>query len=212
MGLLQKLGKGEQTKLDALNPDVPEKYQRIMEVIVDPGLYLASKGRMFTGNKKRTLPNAYRFFTDKLLFHSMLTWNRVWWSDAGSPHVILSRKLVEFAILGWDNLPRKLLLFFSNTKYSQRDYFQTLACNSKDFSKTVVNSNLRFTVYEDDPPDLSVTDLEKMLSSGAAFAGNFRANNPVLDKIDSLDCGYDITRRLVFGWARKGPRPLSALG
>ncbi|XP_028101813.1 beta-glucuronosyltransferase GlcAT14A-like [Camellia sinensis] len=122
---------------------------------------------MFTGNKKRTLPNAYRFFT-------------------GSPPLILSRKLVEFAILRWDNLLRKLLLFFSNIKYSQGDYFQTHACNSKDFSKTVVNSNLRFTVYDDNPRDLSVTDLKKMLSSGAAFAGNFRANDPVLDKIDSL--------------------------
>ncbi|XP_028126867.1 beta-glucuronosyltransferase GlcAT14A-like isoform X2 [Camellia sinensis] len=162
-----------------------KEYQRIMEVIVDPGLYLASKGRMFTGNKKRTLPNAYRFFT-------------------GSPHVILSRKLVEFAILGWDNLPRKLLLFFSNTKYSQRDYFQTLACNSKDFSKTVVNSNLRFTVYEDDPPDLSVTDLEKMLSSGAAFAGNFRANNPVLDKIDSLVLHRTAGMILPGGWCLGG--------
>ncbi|KAF5956805.1 hypothetical protein HYC85_004030 [Camellia sinensis] len=166
-----------------------ERYQRITEVIVDPGLYLVSKGRMFTGNKKRTLPNAYRFFTGTLLtllFHSMLTWNRVWWSDAGSPPLILSRKLVEFAILRWDNLLRKLLLFFSNIKYSQGDYFQTHACNSKDFSKTVVNSNLRFTVYDDNPRDLSVTDLKKMLSSGAAFAGNFRANDPVLDKIDSL--------------------------
>ncbi|CAL5398119.1 unnamed protein product [Camellia sinensis] len=143
-----------------------KEYQRITEVIVDPGLYLVSKGRMFTGNKKRTL-NAYRFFT-------------------GSPPLILSRKLVEFAILRWDNLLRKLLLFFSNIKYSQGDYFQTHACNSKDFSKTVVNSNLRFTVYDDDPRDLSVTDLKKMLSSGAAFAGNFCANDPVLDKIDSL--------------------------
>ncbi|CAL5401296.1 unnamed protein product [Camellia sinensis] len=143
------------------------EYQIITEVIVDPGLYLVSKGRMFAGNKKRTLPNAYRFFT-------------------GSPPLILSRKLVEFAILRWDNLLRKLLLFFSNIKYSQGDYFQTHACNSKDFSKTVVNSNLRFTVYDDDPRDLSVTDLKKMLSSGAAFAGNFRANDPVLDKIDSL--------------------------
>lgn len=162
-----------------------KEYQRIMEVIVDPGLYLASKGRMFTGSKKRTLPNAYRFFT-------------------GSPHVILSRKLVEFAILGWDNLPRKLLLFFSNTKYSQGDYFQTLACNSKDFSKTVVNSNLRFTVYDDDPRDLSVTDLEKMLSSGAAFAGNFRANDPVLDKIDSLVLHRTAGMILPGGWCLGG--------
>ncbi|KAL6980472.1 hypothetical protein U1Q18_022110 [Sarracenia purpurea var. burkii] len=148
-----------------------KEYQRIMEIIVDPGLYLSSKGRMFTGNKKRSLPNAYRFFT-------------------GSPYVILSRKFVEFSILGWDNLPRKLLMFLSNTKYSQRDYFQTLACNSKEFSKMVVNSDLRFIEWADphlkEPQDLRLSDLERMLSSGAAFSGKFRANDPVLDEIDSL--------------------------
>ncbi|XP_052204086.1 beta-glucuronosyltransferase GlcAT14A-like [Diospyros lotus] len=145
------------------------EYQRIMEVTVDPALYLISKGRMFTGNRKRTLSDAYQFFT-------------------GSPHVILSRKLVEFSILGWDNLPRKLLLFFTNTKYSLRDYFQTLACNSKEFSKTVVNSNLRFPQLDgaESPRDLTISDLGKMLSSGAAFAGKFHANEALLDKIDSL--------------------------
>ncbi|XP_057475765.1 beta-glucuronosyltransferase GlcAT14A-like [Actinidia eriantha] len=161
------------------------EYQRIMEIVVDPGLYLISKGKMFTGNKKRTLPNAYRFFT-------------------GSPNVILSRKLVEFSILGWDNLPRKLLMFFSNTKYSHRDYFQTLACNAEEFSKTVVNSNLHFTDRNDphteEPRDLLRSDLEKMLSSGAAFAGKFRANDPVLDKIDSLVLNRNPGMVLPGGW------------
>ncbi|XAR66320.1 hypothetical protein NMG60_11012508 [Bertholletia excelsa] len=152
------------------NPSWKE-YQRIMDIVVDPGLYLETKGRTFTGNKKRSLPDAYRFFT-------------------GSPHVILSRKLVEYSIVGWDNLPRTLLLFFSNTKFSQRDYFQTLVCNTKDFSTKVVNSNLRFTEWDSfsrkEPRNFSVPFLEKMLGSGAVFAGKFRANDPVLDRIDSI--------------------------
>uniref|UniRef100_A0A5B7B493 Putative xylosyltransferase-like isoform X1 n=1 Tax=Davidia involucrata TaxID=16924 RepID=A0A5B7B493_DAVIN len=146
-----------------------KEYQRIMEIVVDPGLYLMSKGRMFMATKRRKPPNAYRFFT-------------------GSSHVILSRKLVEFFILGWDNLPRTLLLFFSNTKLSHRGYFQTLACNSKEFSNTVVNSNLRFVEWDEprlkEPRNLGLSDLKKMMWSGAAFAGKFPPNDPVLDMID----------------------------
>ncbi|KAK9283652.1 hypothetical protein L1049_011902 [Liquidambar formosana] len=127
------------------------EYQRIIQIIVDPGLYLGIKG---------------------------------------SPHVILSRKLIEFSILGWDNLPRTLLLYFSNTKFSRRGYFQTLACNSKEFSDRVINSNLRFTALDNttqkERQNLRLSDLNKMLGSGAAFAGKFSPNDPVLDMIDSL--------------------------
>ncbi|XP_047329409.1 beta-glucuronosyltransferase GlcAT14B-like [Impatiens glandulifera] len=138
--------------------------QRILEVIVDPDIYLA-KGRMFVGNKKRDPPTAYKIFT-------------------GSPHMILSRQLIEFSILGWDNLPRKLLLFFTNIQHPGRDYFQTLSCNSKEFFRTVVNSNLQFEELGE-PQSVSLSDLDKMLLSGAAFARKFSANEHVLDAIDS---------------------------
>ncbi|CAK9176512.1 unnamed protein product [Ilex paraguariensis] len=148
-----------------------KEYQMTMEIVIDPRLYLASKGKMFTGNKKRPQPNAFRFFT-------------------GSSHVILSRKLVEFSILGWDNFPRTLLLYFSNTRFSHRGYFQTLACNSKGFSNTVINSNLRCIEWDDpgvrEPLYLKSSYLKSMQASGAAFAGKFAANDPALDVIDSL--------------------------
>lgn len=124
---------------------------------------------MFSGSKTRALPTAFTIFT-------------------GSPHLMLSRKLVEFFILGWDNFPRTLLLYFSNTKFSHRSYFQTLACNSK-FSDTVINSSLHFVEYDDpqikEPQNLSPRDFKKMVESGAAFAGKFPANDPVLDMIDA---------------------------
>ncbi|KAF8395065.1 hypothetical protein HHK36_019005 [Tetracentron sinense] len=148
-----------------------KEYQRITPIVVDPGLYLASKGGIFMGNKKRALPKAFRFFT-------------------GSSSVILSRKLIDFTILGWDNLPRALLLYFSNLKSSDRGYFQTLACNSKEFSNTVVNSDLRFVAWDNppgkEPRNLRLSDLNKMLGIGAAFARRFLPNDPALDKIDSV--------------------------
>ncbi|MQM13646.1 hypothetical protein Taro_046576 [Colocasia esculenta] len=107
----------------------------------------------------------------------------------GSPSMILSRKLVEFSVLGWDNLPRTLLMFFSNMRSAQRGYFHTLVCNSKNFHNTVVNSDLRFNSWNNKSSkqirDLKLADFDKMIGSGAAFAGSFVPNDPVLDKIDA---------------------------
>ncbi|OVA03549.1 Glycosyl transferase [Macleaya cordata] len=145
------------------------EYQRMIQIVVDPSLYLASKGAMFMGDGKRTLPKAYKFFT-------------------GSPSMLLSRKLIEFSILGWENLPRTLLMYFANTRSSNRGYFQTLACNSKEFSDIIVNNNLWFIAWDNppttEPRNLRSSDLKKMLGSGAAFAGSFLPNDRVLDMID----------------------------
>ncbi|XP_027104535.1 beta-glucuronosyltransferase GlcAT14A [Coffea arabica] len=147
-----------------------QEYQRITDVIVDPRLYLQSAGRMFMGSEKRTIPNAFRFLT-------------------GSPHVILNHKLVQFALLGWENFPRILLLYFSNTRLSHKAYFQTLACNS-EFSRTVINSNLRYTDCNSPCSESRQSgrpmDFGRMLASGAAFAGNFSVNDPIMDVIDSV--------------------------
>ncbi|XP_031484694.1 beta-glucuronosyltransferase GlcAT14B-like [Nymphaea colorata] len=146
-----------------------KEYQRIRPIIMDPSLYLASESEIFYTSEKRDMPSAYRFFT-------------------GSSSVILSRKLLEFSILGWDNFPRTLLLYFSNMKSSQNGYFHTLVCNSKPFRRTAVNSNLRFVAWDNPPGDepryLNFGDLSRMMRSGAAFARKFREDDPVLDKID----------------------------
>eukprot|EP00268_Persea_americana_P063238 TRINITY_DN8188_c0_g2_i1.p1 TRINITY_DN8188_c0_g2~~TRINITY_DN8188_c0_g2_i1.p1 ORF type:complete len:157 (-),score=17.16 TRINITY_DN8188_c0_g2_i1:883-1353(-) len=142
----------------------------MLPIIVDPGLYRASKSEIFYGSSKRPLPNAYKVFT-------------------GSPSVVLSWKFIEFAVLGWDNLPRTLLLYFSNVRYSRRGYFHTLACNSREFHDTVVNSDLKFAVW-DNPPGkqsrhLRMSDFDKMIASGMPFAETILSNDSVLDKIDA---------------------------
>ncbi|BBG92633.1 Core-2/I-branching beta-1,6-N-acetylglucosaminyltransferase family protein [Prunus dulcis] len=66
--------------------------RRLKPIIVDPGLYLSQKTEMFYAAQKRVLPNAYRFFFG-----------------------ILSRNFIEFCVVGTDNLPRTVLMYFSNT-------------------------------------------------------------------------------------------------
>lgn len=107
---------------------------------------------------------------------------------AGSPWVILSRSFLEFCIFGWDNLPRKLLLYFTNVKLPQEGYFHSVICNAPEYKNTTVNGDLRYFVW-DDPPKLeplilNVSFYDKMVQSGAAFARQFQADDPVLDMID----------------------------
>ncbi|KAK7280360.1 hypothetical protein RJT34_25424 [Clitoria ternatea] len=142
---------------------------RFQPIVVDPGLYLARKSQIFQATEKRPTPDAFKLFT-------------------GSPWVILSRPFVEFCILGWDNLPRILLMYFTNVKLSQEGYFHSVICNAPEFKNTTVNGNLRYIIW-DNPPKMeplflntSIYDL--MVESGAAFARQFEVNNPVLDKID----------------------------
>nr|DAD31990.1 TPA_asm: hypothetical protein HUJ06_010841 [Nelumbo nucifera] len=73
------------------------RYQRVQPIVVDPGLYLARRGnQIFHASGKRPTPEAFKFFT-------------------GSPWVMLSRPFLEFCVLGWDNLPRTLLMYFTNS-------------------------------------------------------------------------------------------------
>ncbi|KAM3281079.1 beta-glucuronosyltransferase GlcAT14B [Capsicum chacoense] len=147
----------------------PEEYQKAAEVIVDSRLYIQLKGKMFVGDKKRALPSAFKLFM-------------------GSQHVILNRKFVEYSIHGWENLPRLLLLYFSNTRSSHKRYFQTLACNAKEFSDAVINSNLRFINSDNtarDPSDFGASNSDRLLKREAAFVGNISADSPLLDMIDA---------------------------
>lgn len=107
---------------------------------------------------------------------------------AGSPWVILSRSFLEFCIFGWDNLPRTLLMYFTNVKLSQEGYFHSVICNAPEFKNTTVNSDLRYMIW-DNPPKmeplfLNVSLYDQMAESGAAFARQFEAGDPVLDMID----------------------------
>lgn len=108
--------------------------------------------------------------------------------SSGSQHVILNRKFVEYSIHGWENLPRLLLLYFSNTRSSHKRYFQTLACNAREFSDAVINSNLRFINSDNtarDPSDFGASNSDRLLKREAAFVGNVSADSPLLDMIDA---------------------------
>jgi len=103
--------------------------------------------------------------------------------------MMLSRDFVEYCIWGWDNLPRTLLMYYTNFISTPEGYFQTVICNSPEFAHTVVNHDLHFISWDNPPKQhprtLTIEDTSKMVSSNAPFARKFKRNDPVLDKIDS---------------------------
>ncbi|XP_071735967.1 beta-glucuronosyltransferase GlcAT14A-like [Rutidosis leptorrhynchoides] len=138
-------------------------------VVVDPGLFLNEPSEIFYGTQKRPLPDAYRLFT-------------------GKSTSILSRKFVEYCILGTENLPRTLLMYLSNSLSSQSVYFPTILYNSLRLNITVVNHNLQYSTYDLTPyaleSPLNSDDFNDIVNSGAAFASLFLVDDPVLDRID----------------------------
>ncbi|KAL2900766.1 Beta-glucuronosyltransferase GlcAT14A [Bienertia sinuspersici] len=107
---------------------------------------------------------------------------------AGSAWVVLSRSFAEYCILGWENLPRTLLLYYTNFVSSPEGYFQTVICNSNDFKNTTISHDLHYIAW-DNPPrqhprSLSLKDYRKMILSKRPFARKFKKNDRVLDKID----------------------------
>ncbi|XP_073286127.1 beta-glucuronosyltransferase GlcAT14A-like [Primulina huaijiensis] len=143
--------------------------QRAMPLIVDPGLYQKTKSDVFWVSPKRNLPTAFKLFT-------------------GSAWMILSRSFVEYCIWGWDNLPRTLLMYYSNFVSSPEGYFQTVICNAPEFASTVVNHDMHYISWDNPPQQhphtLSLNDTYKIYASNAAFARKFKRDSPVLDKID----------------------------
>lgn len=106
----------------------------------------------------------------------------------GSAWTILSRSFAEYCIVGWDNLPRTLLLYYTNFVSSPEGYFQTVACNSEDYKNTTVNHDLHYITWDNPPKQhprsLGPKDFRRMVLSSRPFARKFKKNNPVLDKID----------------------------
>lgn len=90
---------------------------------------------------------------------------------------------------GWDNLPRKLLMFFSNVVYPLESYFHTVMCNSPEFQNTTVDNTLMYSLFDTDPSESQLLDIshyDTMLERGAAFARPFGEGDLVLEKIDDL--------------------------
>ncbi|XP_023551437.1 beta-glucuronosyltransferase GlcAT14A-like [Cucurbita pepo subsp. pepo] len=159
--------------------------QRVRPIVVDPGLYLARRTQIFHATEKRPTPDAFKIFT-------------------GSPWFILSRSFLEFCVLGWDNLPRTLLMYFNNNVLSQEGYFHSVICNSNEFKNKTVNSDLRFMIW-DDPPKmeplyLNVSNFDVMAESGAAFARKFHNDESVLDMVDQKILKRGHNRLLPGAW------------
>ncbi|KAJ7981747.1 Beta-glucuronosyltransferase [Quillaja saponaria] len=152
-----------------------KKDKRAMPLIIDPGLYMSTKSDIYWVNPRRTLPTAFNLFT-------------------GSAWMVISRAFVEYCVWGWDNLPRTLLMYYTNFVSSPEGYFQTVICNAEDFARTAVNSDLHYISWDipprQHPHTLSLNDTNKMIASSAAFARKFRQDDPALDMIDK-----DLLRR-----------------
>ncbi|XVF18830.1 hypothetical protein REPUB_Repub11eG0056800 [Reevesia pubescens] len=144
--------------------------KRAMPLIIDPGLYMSTKSDVFFATPRRALPTAFKLFT-------------------GSAWTVLSHSFVEFCVWGWDNLPRTLLMYYTNFVSSPEGYFQTVICNVPEFAKTVVNHDLHYISWDNPPKQhphvLTLNDTDKMIMSNAAFARKFKQDDLVLDKIDT---------------------------
>lgn len=79
-------------------------------------------------------------------------------------------------------------MYFNNVILPEEGYFHTVICNAADFKNTTVNSDLRYMIW-DSPPKmephfLNQSNYEQMAQSGAAFARQFKKDDPVLDMVD----------------------------
>ncbi|XP_075512154.1 beta-glucuronosyltransferase GlcAT14A [Primulina tabacum] len=141
--------------------------RKLKPIVVDTALFLEENSEMFYATQKRELPDTFRLFT-------------------GSFSTILSRKFLEFCIMGTDNLPRTLLMYLSNTPASNTVYFPTVACNSHQFNRKTINHSFHYA-YLDSRHELDFlnsSNFNDLIQSGAAFASPFRENDRILDQID----------------------------
>ncbi|PON53185.1 Glycosyl transferase [Parasponia andersonii] len=142
--------------------------QTVNRIVVDPSLYEQKSTPIMYAVETRETPDAFSVF-------------------GGSPWVILTRDFMEYCVQGWDNFPRKLLMYLSNVVYPLESYFHTVLCNSHEFRNTTVNNDLRYIVWDSTyevPQILTISELDNMLASGAAFARPFQVNDLVLNMID----------------------------
>lgn len=126
---------------------------------------------------------------------------------AGSAWTMLSRSFAEYTIMGYENLPRTLLLYYTNFVSSPEGYFQTVICNSREYKKTVVNHDLHHISWDNPPKQhpksLGPRDYRRMVLSNRPFARKFKQNNRVLDRIDGEILGRQPGSFTYGGWCFK---------
>lgn len=90
--------------------------------------------------------------------------------------------------MGWDNLPRLALMYYTNFVSSPEGYFHTVICNSQEYRNTTVNHDLHYISWDNPPKQhplsLTLRDFHNMTMSGAAFARKFEQDDPVLGFVD----------------------------
>ncbi|KAF5739220.1 xylosyltransferase 1-like [Tripterygium wilfordii] len=125
---------------------------KINQIVIDPTLYLQKNSPLFYAVEKRPTPDAFSIF-------------------AGSPWVILTRDFVEYCVHGWDNLPRKLLMYFSNVEYPLESYFHTVLCNTIEYQNRTISNNLRYVIEDGTSSQvLDMSRYDEVVANGAAFA------------------------------------------
>uniref|UniRef100_A0A6M2EMZ5 Glycosyltransferase family 14 protein n=1 Tax=Populus davidiana TaxID=266767 RepID=A0A6M2EMZ5_9ROSI len=138
-------------------------------IIVDPGLYSSKKSDLYFTTQRRSLPTSFKLFT-------------------GSAWVMLTRSFLEYCIMGWENLPRTILMYYTNFISSPEGYFHTVMCNTEEFQNTAIGHDLHYIAWDSPPKQhpisLTMKDFDKMVKSNAPFARKFARDDPVLDKID----------------------------
>lgn len=124
--------------------------------------------------------------------------------------MVLTRSFVEYLIWGWDNLPRTLLMYYTNFVSSPEGYFHTVICNVPEFAQTAVSHDLHYIAWDNPPKQhphvLTLNDTNEMISSGAAFARKFKQDDPVLDKIDKDLLGRKNGGFTPGGWCSGSPK------
>ncbi|XP_027349260.1 beta-glucuronosyltransferase GlcAT14A-like isoform X1 [Abrus precatorius] len=176
-------------------------HQRARPIIIDPGLYMTKKQDVFWITQRRSRPTAFKLFT-------------------GSAWMALSRSFIDYCIWGWDNLPRTVLMYYTNFISSPEGYFHTVICNAQEFRNTTVNSDLHFISWDNPPKQhphyLGLADMKRMVDSSAPFARKFHENDPVLDKIDaellSRGPGMVVPGGWCIGSRENGSDPCSVIG
>lgn len=152
------------------NKTLRNEQRNMNQIVVDPSLHEEKSSSLYFAVEARDTPDAFKIFR-------------------GSPWMILTRSFMEYCVSGWDNLPRKLLMFFSNVAYPMETYFHTVLCNSQEFKNTTVDNNLIFSLFDTDPSESQLLDMshyDTMMETGAAFARPFGEGDLVLEKIDDL--------------------------
>ncbi|PHT50133.1 hypothetical protein CQW23_09880 [Capsicum baccatum] len=120
----------------------------------------------------------------------------------GSSSSILSRKFIEFRILGTDNLSRTLLMYLSNSLSAASVFFPTILCNSRKFNKTTTNRNMwyvSFNLIQEARP-LNSSDFNDLVMNGAEFATPFKENDLILNQINHELLYHDHNKPVPGGW------------